>query len=283
MSKRIVTLLFVLVALPVLGMAFSAPLVSQAQDTPTATPSPTPLPCFAYQGEVITTRLSYYMGEGTGYLQSGQLTDALLSFGCVIQLQPSFVPGHTSRAIAYTALRDFDRALADYDAALALDPNLVPAYNNRGIVHAAMREYEKALADFGDAVRLEPEFVSGYINRGVIKAVLNDFTGAIADLNRALELSGLPGVVADLRDPDRPTDAPVPDYDPEHAQAYAVLGIIYSAYALDNYNTYLFLTGSRGDARIQSAAGSLESRFTFDLRLDDGTWLLVAAFEEQAP
>ena len=118
----------------------------------------------------------------------------------------------------------------------------------------------------------------GYTNRAVVYALEGEYELAITDLEQAIELSDLEAVIADVTDPERPADQPWPEYDRDSAQAYALLGIIYSAQALDNYHKYLLLTGSEGDFRIQSAAGSLESRFTFELRLDDGTWLLAADF-----
>jgi hypothetical protein len=48
--------------------------------------------------------------------------------------------------------------------------------------------------------------------------------------------------------------------------------------ARDNYTAYLTLMRGSADSRIESASGALESRFTFELRLDDGTWLYAASF-----
>jgi len=70
----------------------------------------------------------------------------------------------------------------------------------------------------------------------------------------------------------------VPAFDPDHALSYALLGIVYEMRARDNYSAYMLLLGGDADQRIQSAAGALESRFSFDLRLDDGTWLFAASF-----
>ena len=49
--------------------------------------------------------------------------------------------------------------------------------------------------------------------------------------------------------------------------------------ALQNYEDYITLTRSGADSRITSAAGMLESQFTFELRLDDGSWLLQANYD----
>ncbi|NDJ76936.1 MAG: tetratricopeptide repeat protein [Chloroflexi bacterium] len=237
------------------------------------------LVCDAFPSAATDVRTSYYMGEGIGYFASGQLTAARDSFSCIIQqVDPGYVPAYMSRAAIYTERRSFELALEDYNRALELRSGYPPAYNNRGIVYAAQGEYELALADFNEAITRDSGFVIGYINRAVIYAIQGEYGLAIADLDQALAVSGLPGVVEDLTDPDRPDDAEPPVYNADHARAYAILGIVYSMQAQDNYENYLLLTGSQADRRIQSAAGALESRFSFDLRLDDGTWLFTAAF-----
>lgn len=237
------------------------------------------LVCDAFPDADASVRTSYYMGEGTGYFASGVLTQAIDSFSCVVeQIDPSYVAGYMSRAAAYVRRRAYDEAIEDYTAAIQRSSGLVAAYNNRGIVYAAQREYELALADFNQVIALDADNVMAHTNRGVIRAVTGAYESAIADLERAIDLSGIEAVVAELRDPERPADAEPPVYDSDHAQAYALLGIVYSGFALDNYNNYLLLTGSRADERIRGAAGALDSRFTFELRLDDGTWLLYADF-----
>jgi tetratricopeptide (TPR) repeat protein len=251
----------------------AAPVLAQEE------PQEPELICEAFTDSPADERVSYYMGEGAAYFSSGQLGEATHSFSCIVeQIDTSYVPGFLSRAIVYTQRRDYDLAIEDYSAAIGLDSNLLAAYNNRGIVQAAKAEYHLALEDFNEVINLDGDSVLGYTNRAVVYALQRDYDLAIADLERAIELSDLEVVIADIIDPERPADQPWPEYDRDNAQAYALLGIVYSAQALDNYHKYLLLTGTDGDFRIQSAAGSLESRFTFELRLDDGTWLLAADF-----
>jgi tetratricopeptide (TPR) repeat protein len=237
------------------------------------------LVCDAFADSGQETRVSYYMGEGAGFLGSGQYARALESYTCVIeQVDENFVGAYIGRAVAHTARQEYELAIEDYTSAIALDGSLTAAYNNRGIVNAAIGEYELALADFDAALAQDSNYILAYNNRAVIRAVQGDYAAALADLDQGIGLSGIDAVVTDLSNPDRAPGAPTPEFNPDHAQAYALRGIIYSAQALDNYADYLLLRGSQGDQRIQSAAGALESRFTFELRLDDGTWLLSADF-----
>lgn len=235
--------------------------------------------CDRFVDSSTAERITYYMGEGVGFMSARAFNNAIHSYSCIIeQLDSSYIPAFNMRAVAYTMQQNYELAIEDYDAVLALDSSSRAALNNRGIAWAALREYENAIADFDAVIAVDENYVQGYMNRGVIYAILGDFDSAIADLELAIEISGIDDVVTDLRDPERDPNAERPEYNRQHAQMYAILGIIYSGYALDNYNDYLLLRGGNADGRIQNAAGSLESRFNFDLRLDDGTWLLSASF-----
>ena len=251
------------------------------QPTPTATLEPPPH-CPSFEGKATDVRTSYYMGEGYGFFSSGLLSDAILSFTCVIRVvNPDYVPAYMMRGAAYVRQQQYDRAIQDYTRAAQLQPDLLGAYNNRGIVYVATLDYDRAERDFDKVLELDAQSILGLNNRAVLHAVRGDFDSAISLLQKAIDISGIEGVYAQLTDPKRPSDAtPVP-YDRLDARAYALLGVVYSSRALDNYNKYLYLTGGSGDARIQNAAGALQSQFTFDLRLDDGTWLLIADFSPE--
>jgi len=274
MFKRL-PLLLLIIAL------FLASVPALAQE---ATPIPEPPPdCPVFEDQSQDVRTSYYMGEGIAYFSANQLFEAELSFSCVVEvINPQYVPAYMMRATVLVQQRDYENAIDDYTRAIQLQPDLLAAYNNRGIVYAAQLDYEKATADFDEVLERDGNSILGLNNRAVIYAIQRDYSNAIAALQKAVDVSGIADVFARLTDPARPADAPPIEYDRLDARAYALLGIVYSAQALDNFQHYLYLTGGSADGRIQSAAGALESRFTFETRLDDGTWLLVAAFSPTA-
>jgi tetratricopeptide (TPR) repeat protein len=142
----------------------------------------------------------------------------------------------------------------------------------------ALTEYEDALADFNQVLTLDANYVPGYNNRGVLYIVEGELDLALADFDQAISVSGIDGILEELTDPERPSNAQRPEYDNDHAQAYALIGVVRSQQALDNYEAYLLLAGGSRDRRVEAAAGALESRLSFELRVDDGTWLLVAGF-----
>ena len=268
MNKRFMLISLLLVV--VLSLSIVGPVAAQEDED---------LDCPSFASSATDIRIGYYVGQGTAYASSGQHSRAIYSFSCIVQeIDPNYVPGYLARGVLYTQRQDYEEAIEDFTRAIELDGNSLPAYNNRGIVYAAQQEYDLAMADFDTVLSKDGGYIATLNNRGVIHAVLGDYELAIADLEQAISVSGIDDAYATLTDPERPADAEDPVYDPDHAQPYAVLGVIYSAMALENYNAYVVLRGSQADTRIQSAAGSLESRFTFDLRLDDGTWLFTADF-----
>ena len=282
MSKR--PLLFILFMLSC-GLLLLLFVPVTAQDaTPTFVPTPVatlepPPVCPVFEGKSKDIRTSYYMGKGFGFMSSGLLNDAILSFTCVIRVvDGNYVAAYMMRGAAYVRQQQYDRAIQDYTRVTQLQPKLLSAYNNRGIVYMAQQDYDRAQRDFDKVLELDGNSILGLNNRSILYAVRSDYDSAITTLQKAIDISGIANVYAQLSDPKRPSDAKPILFDPVNARAYALLGVMYSARALDNYHKYLFLTGGNGDSRIQNAAGALESQFTFDMRLDSGTWLLVADF-----
>lgn len=232
----------------ILMAVLAAPLIVRGQET-------TPV-CLDFGGGSQSERVAYYMGEGFAYVDSRLFERSLQSFSCVInEIDPSYPEAYLNRGLSYAALRLYPEAIADFDRAIDRRSGFAAAYNNRGIVYAAQGQYDTAIEDFNQVLELNANSITGYNNRGVIYAAQGEYDLAIADFERAIEL------------------------DEDYAQPYALLGIVYSAQALDNYNQYLALTGDQADRRIQGVANSLASRFTYELRFDDGTWLLTADIE----
>ncbi len=233
--------------------------------------------CTSFSSGSNAERTSYYMGEGAAFMRSGNYASAIRSYTCIIdEIDSGYADAYYNRAAAHTARRDFEVALEDYTTVISLDSNSAEAYNNRGVVYASQGEYETALDDFSSALGIQSDYVNAIINRGVISAVLDDYESAEADFLNVIDIANLEAVIADISDPDRDQEEPLPEYNRDAIQAYAMLGIIQSLRAVEAFDDYLFLAGGRADSRIQSASGALQSRFEFELRFDDGSWFLLA-------
>ncbi|MCB9450244.1 MAG: tetratricopeptide repeat protein [Anaerolineaceae bacterium] len=251
-----------------------------AQDaTPTPIPLPPPPVCPAFEGQPADIRAGYYMGEGIAYLNTNQLSSAELSFTCIIRvIDPAYFPAYMARGLTYIRLRDFARAQQDFNQAIQRQPDSVAAINNRGVVFALQFDYERAARDFDHALELDSGYLRAVNNRAIIYTLLGDYDAAITLLEDQVRATQISGVLEQYRDPDRPSDAGPILFDPLAGRLYALLGIVYSARSLDKYQDYIELESYANrfpDERISAASGALESRFTFELRLDDGSWLLL--------
>jgi len=272
------------VVLALLALLMMGVVAVIAQDTP-AEEEEELLDCPAFEDSSTDIRLGYYIGEAIAYENTGQLASAIFSYSCIIQqIDPDYVPAYIARALLHTDRRSFDLAIEDYTTVLELDPNNVGAVNNRGLVHMARQELEEALADFNTVIETDDSYIPAYVNRGVYYATQDEFDLALADFETVIDLAGLEAVIEWLDTPTEdeegnPIDrGEIPEYEREYARVYAMMGIIDSIEALDDYNTYFRLTGGLADRRVESAAGAMESRLQFDLRFDDGTWVIYEDF-----
>lgn len=282
MLKRIALML-------VLGLLVIGSGIASAQDaTPAATPSaPAATPsapratsiCNAFADQPAETRTGYYMGEGIAYLNTGQLANAEQSFTCIIaEIDADYVLAYMARGLTYMRLRDFDRALPDFNQVIQRQPDSVAGFNNRGVLFALQFDFERAAQDFERALAQDNGYLRAVHNRALIYTLTGDFDAAINLLQERVQSTGIDDTLAQYRNPNRPADAATIPFDPMAGRLYALLGIVYSAQALDNYQNYITLEGGAGrfpDERITAASGALESRFTFELRLDDGSLLLL--------
>lgn len=282
MKKSVILSVLVMAMLMLAGAAW-------AQD-PTATPPPTPIPdpppnCPAFADQPRESRVGYYMGEGLAYLGDNQLDQARISFSCIARvIDESYVPAWLGRARVYTRLADYERAFADLNRAAQLAPDLPAVFNDRGYLFMQWRDYERARADFERALEINPGYTPAFSNLAVLHAVLEEYDAAIALLEERINTTNIDGILDQYRDPQRDPNNPIL-FDTLHARLYALLGIVYERQALTNFRNYIELYNGAGifvDDRVGSAAGALESRFTFELRLDDGSWLLLSQFPGDA-
>jgi tetratricopeptide (TPR) repeat protein len=73
----------------------------------------------------------------------------------------------------------------DYTAAIQVDPKDAVAHYDRALAHSALKEFEKAILDYGETIRLDPKYSSAYNNRAWIWATCKD--GKVRDGKRAVE------------------------------------------------------------------------------------------------
>lgn len=266
------------------SIALLAAVPAFAQDaTPTRTPEPLP-DCPAFEDEATDVRTGYYMGEGIAYLNANRLGEAQFAFTCIIRVvDPSYTLAYLARGEVFLNQRDLNRAIEDFGAAFQRDSGSVIALNNRGIAYFLLGEYDEAAADFDRALGVDGDYLPAVNNQAVTTAVQGEIDDAIALVDAAITSSGAADALVTARDPQRPSDAEPIEIAGSAVRLYALRGILESQQTLGTFNAYrdLMIESNRNpDERINAAAAGLESRLTFELRLDDGSWLLRSRYSE---
>ena len=107
-----------------------------------------------------------YLSRGAAYEESGRPAEAIRDFSQAIALNPAFAEAYYDRGNALADANRHVEAVRDYEKAIALQPNFAAAYNNRAIAYYAMKAYDKARADVKMFVRL-----GGRPDPGFLKAL----------------------------------------------------------------------------------------------------------------
>ena len=108
----------------------------------------------------------FYLKRGEDYSAVHDYDRAIADYTTAIELKPDYAEAYNDRGFAYYLKGDFDRAIADYTRAIELRPNYPKAYNNRGVVYMAGGHGKaKSVPDFDRAIELKPDFRYAYINR----------------------------------------------------------------------------------------------------------------------
>jgi len=111
---------------------------------------------------------------------------AVPTFTKMIKWKPKDPAGYVFRGQAYTAKRDYDRAIADFSRAIAIQPQNVTAYILRGKAYTAKKDHDGAIADFTRVIEIQRtpiQKITTYIQRGKAYTAKKDYVRALADFD----------------------------------------------------------------------------------------------------
>jgi predicted O-linked N-acetylglucosamine transferase (SPINDLY family) len=231
-------------------------------------------------------------------LQKGELEEALILYGTIIDRKPTCAEPYYKRGNASNRLGRFENALADYDRAIALEPSHARALCNRGAVLERLGRWEEALNSYDRAIGLDSlDFLARY-NRGSVLKELRRFEEALATYDKAIELKAdfaaayinRGNVLGELQQ----HEAAIASFDraiaqePVHAQAFHGRGVALHALqrfdqAIAEYKKAIELKPSDAEAHhglgqslvsLKQFAAAIKS-FEQALVLDAGTKFLV--------
>jgi tetratricopeptide (TPR) repeat protein len=138
--------------------------------------------------ETKGNQIAAYLSRAAAYLAKGEFDRAIVDYGSVLRLDKHSAAAYGGRAQAYRGKGDLDKALADFDEALKLHPKSTQLLIDRGDVYAAKGDLDRAIADYNDAIERSPDTASAYDKRGLAFLNERDFDHALADFSKAVEL-----------------------------------------------------------------------------------------------
>jgi tetratricopeptide (TPR) repeat protein len=95
---------------------------------------------------------------------------------------------YSSRAVAYTKLKEWDRALDDARMAIKLDPSNAALYKLRGLCYEQAGEAGKAAQDMDTAAKMKPS-LNAFRLRGAARLAAGDYDGAMEDFEYLLSVN----------------------------------------------------------------------------------------------
>lgn len=109
----------------------------------------------AIQQRILPTlKLGALNNLGAILQAAGQLTPARQLYEQVIQVDPTFAPGHYNLGMVRKGLGDLAGAIAAYQQALQLNPNYAEAHQNLGVVYLKLGRIPESLDAFRTAIAL---------------------------------------------------------------------------------------------------------------------------------
>jgi tetratricopeptide (TPR) repeat protein/tRNA A-37 threonylcarbamoyl transferase component Bud32 len=132
---------------------------------------------------------------------------ALVDLDAAVKAEPSTYYVYTYRGLAYSRMREYEKAVADYTRAIECasqegtdDPHFYFIYDSRAEAYRNLGQLEKAMADFDAALRLFPKDIKGarfnnavcYEGRAKTHLARGDYEHAIADYSEAIRRAPAP-------------------------------------------------------------------------------------------
>ncbi len=101
-------------------------------------------------------RAQRYMHAGIRQLNDGQVTEALITFSRLVEMEPKFAEAWNKRATVFYLMHDFDASARDIAETLKLEPRHFGALSGLGLVNIALGRAQAAIAAFEMALAHHP-------------------------------------------------------------------------------------------------------------------------------
>jgi tetratricopeptide (TPR) repeat protein len=111
----------------------------------------------------------------------------LVLFLCITYTLVDPEGAYCIRGTIYSALGQYDLAIADCNKAIELDSRLAIAYNNRAKAYYYKGQNDLAIRDYNKAIELDPELTVAYYMKGIVLTSLERKPEAIECFNKFLQ------------------------------------------------------------------------------------------------
>ena len=117
-------------------------------------------------------RSQRYMTAGIRQMSDGQLHEALITFGRLIEMAPGFAEAWNKRATIGYLLNDYDASARDIAETLKLEPRHFGALSGLGLVNVALGRAQAAIHAFEMALAHHPHLAGARHNIEMLKETL---------------------------------------------------------------------------------------------------------------
>ncbi len=138
--------------------------------------------------ELAPRRSELYYYRAVALSALSEFEQAMADFDIAVETNPHWALPLAGRGSANAALGQLDEAVNDFTKAIHLEPNQAALYTNRGQIYHQRGKLSAAREDYDTAIRLSPDSVAARFNRGVLLYALGQHEPALKDFSRAIEV-----------------------------------------------------------------------------------------------
>lgn len=132
--------------------------------------------------------LENYLSRAQAWAAKGQLDRALTDYEAAIHLDSDSGIAHNGRGNCLIQQQDYQGAIQSYSHAIKAKPDYAAAHNNLGNAWRAIQEYEKALANYDAAIKIRPGVAQAIFGQGVCYSALARHDEAIKSFDEVVSL-----------------------------------------------------------------------------------------------
>lgn len=142
------------------------------------------------KGEVKTGLKMSYIYKGFALNGQNKYDSSIVCFNKAIEIDPFDPASYTDRALTYSYMKDYEKAIADFNSVLKLDSTgkqSQAAYYYLGKIKMLQNKNEESIKYFDKLLAMITTDAEAYFLRGTAKSNIMDIEGSIKDFDSAIK------------------------------------------------------------------------------------------------